>query len=156
MYVLTSGKWLIMEKTSLSGRERLIAVPSIPSSIFRLLCLHIFTLTNSRDSFNSISDNFAAQFGIILYKVYKISYDTYKDIPRGEIKVFFYKENTCMYWPWCKPFQDTLMRKLSCKTLMSILPEDLITNIQNLMAERKVSQDFDTVVATIAEIKLGA
>ena len=48
------------------------------------------------------------------------------------------------------------MRKLSCKTLMSILPEDLITNIQTLLAERKVSQDFDTVVATIAEIKLGA
>ena len=39
---------------------------------------------------------------------------------------------------------------------MSILPEDLITNIQTLMAERKVSQDFDTVVATITEIKLGA
>ena len=48
------------------------------------------------------------------------------------------------------------MRKLSCKTLMSILPEDLIANIQTLMVERKVSQDFDTVVATIAEIKLGA
>ena len=49
-------------------------------------------MTNFRDSFNSISENFAAQFGIILYKVYKISYDTYKDIPRGEIKVFFIKE----------------------------------------------------------------
>lgn len=46
-----------------------------------------FTSTNFRDSFNAISDNFAAQFGIILYKVYKISYETYKDIPRGEIKV---------------------------------------------------------------------
>ena len=85
-----------MEKTSLSGRERLIAVLSIPSSIFRLLIFaFIFTMTNFRDSFNSISDNFAAQFGIILYKVYKISYDTYKDIPRGEIKVFFHKGNTC-------------------------------------------------------------
>lgn len=58
--------------------------------------------------------------------------------------------------PFFKILQDTLMRKLSCKTLMSILPEDLVTNIQTLMAERKVSQDFDTVVATITEIKLGA
>lgn len=48
------------------------------------------------------------------------------------------------------------MRKLSCKTLMSILPEDLVENIQTIMVERKVSQDFDSVVATITEIKLGA
>ena len=44
-------------------------------------------MTYFRNSFIDISDNFAAQFGIILYKVYKISYDTYKDIPRGEVKV---------------------------------------------------------------------
>ena len=53
-------------------------------------------------------------------------------------------------------FQGTLMRKLSCKTLMSNLPEKLITSVQSILAERKVSQDFDTVVATITEIKLGA
>ena len=49
----------------------------------------LFTIivTYFRNSFIDISDNFAAQFGIILYKVYKISYDTYKDIPRGEVKV---------------------------------------------------------------------
>ena len=86
---------MIMEKTSLSGKERLIAVLSIQSSIFRLLIFAFaFTMNNCRDSFNSISDNFAAQFGIILYKVYKISYDTYKDIPRGEIKVCMFKLNT--------------------------------------------------------------
>lgn len=90
-----------------------------------------------RSSYNSITDDFAKNFGILLYRVYKISYETYKDIPRGEVK-------------------DTLMRKLSCKTLMSILPEDLVENIQTIMVERKVSQDFDSVVATITEIKLGA
>ena len=39
---------------------------------------------------------------------------------------------------------------------MSILPADLVENIQNIMAERKVSPDFDSVVSTITEIKLGA
>ena len=48
------------------------------------------------------------------------------------------------------------MRKLSCKTLMSILPDDLLSQIQTIMTERKVSQDFDSVVSTITEIKMTA
>lgn len=40
-----------------------------------------------RSSYNSITDDFAKNFGILLYRVYKISYETYKDIPRGEVKV---------------------------------------------------------------------
>ena len=48
------------------------------------------------------------------------------------------------------------MRKLSCKTLMSILPDDLLAQIQTIMTERKVSQDFDSVVSTITEIKMTA
>ena len=48
------------------------------------------------------------------------------------------------------------MRKLSCKTLLSILPDELLSQIQTMMTERKVSQDFDTVVSTIAEIKMTA
>ena len=69
--------------------ERKVDSTAVNSIKYYLLLIFAFTFTSThfRDSFNAISDNFAAQFGIILYKVYKISYETYKDIPRGEIKV---------------------------------------------------------------------
>jgi hypothetical protein len=45
------------------------------------------------------------------------------------------------------------MRKLTCKTLMEILPADLLGAIQKEMAEKKLTSDFETVVGLIVSIK---
>ena len=46
-------------------------------------------------------------------------------------------------------FQDNLMRKLACKTLMEILPSDVANNISQEIADKKLSIDFDTVVGLV-------
>ena len=46
-------------------------------------------------------------------------------------------------------FQDNLMRKLACKTLMEILPSDVSNKISQEIAEKKLSIDFDTVVGLV-------
>ena len=46
-------------------------------------------------------------------------------------------------------FQDNLMRKLACKTLMEILPGDVANNISQEIADKKLSIDFDTVVGLV-------
>jgi len=70
------------------------------------------------------------KLGEIVTNLYKISHTTYSDMPRGPIK-------------------DTLMRKLTCKTLMEILPGEVLTKIQKEMAEKKLTSDFETVVGLI-------
>lgn len=45
------------------------------------------------------------------------------------------------------------MRKLTCKTLMKIIPPDLLSSIQKEMAEKKLTSDFETVVALLVAVK---
>lgn len=70
------------------------------------------------------------RLGETVTSLYKISHTTYSDMPRGTIK-------------------DTLMRKLTCKTLMEILPGDLLAGIQKELLEKKLSSDFETVVGLV-------
>merc|ERR1712020_417413 len=70
------------------------------------------------------------KLGEVVTKLYKISHTTYSDMPRGVIK-------------------DTLMRKLTCKTLMEILPGEVVGKIQKEMAEKKLTSDFETVVGLV-------
>lgn len=72
-------------------------------------------------------DDYKEKLGGIVSQLYKLSFKTYHDIPRGPIK-------------------DNLMRKLACKTLMEILPADVGTRITEEIKEKKLSVDFDTVV----------
>jgi len=74
--------------------------------------------------------DFKDKLGEVVTSLYKISHTTYADMPRGVIK-------------------DTLMRKLTCKTLMEILPGDVLTKIQTEMAEKKLTSDFETVVGLV-------
>merc|ERR1711971_574512 len=60
--------------------------------------------------------DYKEKLGEIVTSLYKISHTTYSDMPRGVIK-------------------DTLMRKLTCKTLMEILPGEVVGKIQKEMAE---------------------
>merc|ERR1712008_619013 len=64
--------------------------------------------------------DYKEKLGEIVTNLYKISHSTYADMPRGVIK-------------------DTLMRKLTCKTLMEILPAEVLTKIQAEMAEKKLT-----------------
>merc|ERR1719393_262468 len=70
------------------------------------------------------------KLGEVVTSLYKISHTTYSDMPRGVIK-------------------DTLMRKLTCKTLMEILPTEVVGKIQKEMAEKKLTSDFETVVGLV-------
>merc|ERR1719348_1473915 len=70
------------------------------------------------------------KLGDIITKLYKISHTTYQDMPRGQIK-------------------DTLMRKLTTKTLMCILPGDVLTAVQEEIKAKKLSADFDTVIGLV-------
>merc|ERR1712112_506221 len=74
--------------------------------------------------------DFKEKLGEIVTSLYKISHTTYSDMPRGAIK-------------------DTLMRKLTCKTLMEILPGEVVGKIQKEMAEKKLTSDFETVVGLV-------
>jgi len=74
--------------------------------------------------------DFKEILGEIVTSLYRISHDTYKDMPRGTIK-------------------DTLMRKLTTKTLMEILPSDVLTTINKEISAKKLSADFDTVVGLV-------
>merc|ERR1712211_145377 len=76
------------------------------------------------------SGNVAEKLGEVVTKLYKISHSTYSDMPRGQIK-------------------DTLMRKLTCKTLMEILPSDTMTKVKKELEEKKLSSDFETVVGLV-------
>jgi len=75
-------------------------------------------------------ENFKEKMGEIVTSLYKISHTTYSDMPRGTIK-------------------DTLMRKLTCKTLMEIMPGGLLDQIQKELQEKKLSSDFETVVGLV-------
>merc|ERR1712223_1371592 len=57
------------------------------------------------------SSDVKEKLGEVVTKLYKISHTTYSDMPRGVIK-------------------DTLMRKLTCKTLMEILPSDTMDKVR--------------------------
>merc|ERR1719436_2154189 len=70
------------------------------------------------------------KLGEIVTSLYKISHTTYSDMPKGTIK-------------------DTLMRKLTCKTLMEILPGDLMAAVQKELVEKKLSSDFETVIGLV-------
>jgi len=74
--------------------------------------------------------DYKEKLGSIVSELYKLAFSTYHDIPRGPIK-------------------DNLMRKLACKTLMDILPEDVGTRVQQEIKENKLSVDFDTVVGLV-------
>merc|ERR1712127_360308 len=74
--------------------------------------------------------NFKDKMGEVVTKLYKISHTTYADMPRGVIK-------------------DTLMRKLTCKTMMEILPSDTMTKVQEQLVKQKLSSDFETVLGLV-------
>jgi len=74
--------------------------------------------------------DYKEKLGVLVTDLYKLAFQTYKDIPRGPIK-------------------DNLMRKLACKTLMEILPSDVANNISQEIADKKLSIDFDTVVGLV-------
>jgi len=74
--------------------------------------------------------NVQEKLGEVITKLYKISHDTYGDMPRGTIK-------------------DTLMRKLTCKTLMEVLPGDILAKVKKELEEKKLSSDFETVVGLV-------
>merc|ERR1712141_138745 len=85
---------------------------------------------NENSSLRDLVQNGKEKLGEVVTKLYKISHTTYSDMPRGVIK-------------------DTLMRKLTCKTLMEILPGEVVGKIQKEMAEKKLSSDFETVVGLV-------
>merc|ERR1719242_2007124 len=66
---------------------------------------------NENTALRDMIDNGKDKLEEVVTKLYKISHTTYADMPRGVIK-------------------DTLMRKLTCKTMMEILPSDTITKVQ--------------------------
>jgi len=70
------------------------------------------------------------KLGSIVGALYKLAFQTYSDIPRGPIK-------------------DNLMRKLACKTLMEILPQDVTAAVVKELSEKKLSTDFDTVMELV-------
>jgi len=74
--------------------------------------------------------DYKERLGEIVTSLYKISHTTYADMPRGVIK-------------------DTLMRKLTCKTLMTILPDDVLATVKKELAEKKLTSDFETVVGLV-------
>ena len=49
-------------------------------------------------------------------------------------------------------FQDTLMRKLTCKTLMEVLPADILGKVKKELEEKKMSSDFETVVGLVIAV----
>jgi len=78
-------------------------------------------------------ENVKEKLGEVITKLYKISHSTYGDMPRGTIK-------------------DTLMRKLTCKTLMDILPADILGKVKKELEEKKLSSDFETVVGLVVAV----
>merc|ERR1719336_2608476 len=78
-------------------------------------------------------ENVKEKLGEVVTKLYKISHSTYADMPRGTIK-------------------DTLMRKLTCKTLMDILPADILAKVKKELEEKKLSSDFETVVGLVVAV----
>merc|ERR1712045_413504 len=74
--------------------------------------------------------DYKEKLGILVSDLYKLAFNTYKDIPKGPIK-------------------DNLMRKLACKTLMEILPSEVANSISQEIADKKLSIDFDTVVGLV-------
>merc|ERR1712242_226851 len=76
------------------------------------------------------SSDIKEKLGEVVTKLYKISHTTYSDMPRGVIK-------------------DTLMRKLTCKTLMEILPSDILATVKKELEEKKLSSDFETVLGLV-------
>jgi len=85
-------------------------------------------VNNLRNVVNS--PDYKAKLGQVMTSLYKMSHKTFHDMPRGVIK-------------------DTLMRKLTCKTLMDILPDDVSTRVQKELQEKKMTVDLDTVVGLI-------
>jgi len=81
---------------------------------------------------NKISDgdSYKDKLGEIVTSLYKISHTTYQDMPRGMIK-------------------DTLMRKLTTKTLMEILPPAVLAAVNQELVAKKLSADFDTVIGLV-------
>merc|ERR1712152_13443 len=73
------------------------------------------------------------KLGEVVTSLYKISHTTYSDMPRGVIK-------------------DTLMRKLTCKTLMEILPTETMDKVRKELEEKKLSSDFETVIGLVIAV----
>merc|ERR1712241_1182485 len=76
------------------------------------------------------SGDMKEKLGEVVTKLYKISRTTYSDMPRGVIK-------------------DTLMRKLTRKTLMEILPSETMEKVRKELEEKKLSSDFETVIGLV-------
>jgi len=77
-----------------------------------------------------VDGDYQEKLGGIVGALYKLAFQTYADIPRGPVK-------------------DNLMRKLACKTLMEILPQDVTSRVQKELEEKKLSIDFDTVMGLV-------
>lgn len=44
------------------------------------------------------------------------------------------------------------MRKLTCKTLMEILPSDILATVKKELEEKKLSSDFETVLGLVIAV----
>merc|ERR1712045_591419 len=88
---------------------------------------------NENSSLRDLVQNGKDKLGEVVTKLYKISHTTYSDMPRGVIK-------------------DTLMRKLTCKTLMEILPSDILATVKKELEEKKLSSDFETVLGLVIAV----
>lgn len=44
------------------------------------------------------------------------------------------------------------MRKLTCKTMMEILPSDTMTKVQEQLVKQKLSSDFETVLGLVLAV----
>ena len=44
------------------------------------------------------------------------------------------------------------MRKLTCETLMEILPSDILATVKKELEEKKLSSDFETVLGLVIAV----
>merc|ERR1711971_994063 len=97
---------------------------------FYLICFATYAKQFGPDGFKK---SFKDWMNEVVTKLYKISHTTYADMPRGVMK-------------------DTLMRKLTCKTMMEILPSDTMIKVQEQLVKQKLSSDFETVLGLVLAV----
>ena len=60
--------------------------------------------------------------------------------------------NSFEFFLFLYKIQDTLMRKLTCKTLMEIIPSDTLDKVKKELEEKKLSSDFETVLGLVIAV----
>lgn len=87
-------------------------------------------LNTLRDLINS--PNYKENLGKLVNTVYDFAFQTYSDLPRGEIK-------------------NNSMKKLAAKTLMEILPPNIAANVNKKLDEQQLSaSDFVTLIGLVS------